>query len=37
VMADPYGDPRVPERASYAALLRFDADAFRSALSRRSQ
>jgi len=33
VVADPLGDPRVPERASYAALLRFDAAAFRRALS----
>jgi zinc transport system substrate-binding protein len=33
VVADPYGDPRVPERASYAALLRFDAAAFRRALA----
>jgi len=32
VLADPYGDPRVRERASYAALLRFDAAAFRTAL-----
>ena len=31
VVADPLGDPRVPERASYAALLRFDAAAFRRA------
>ena len=33
VVADPDGDPRVPERGSYAALLRFDAAAFRSALA----
>jgi ABC-type Zn uptake system ZnuABC Zn-binding protein ZnuA len=32
VVADPLGDPRVPERGSYAALLRFDAAAFRRAL-----
>lgn len=32
VMADPLGDARVPERGSYAALLRFDARAFRRAL-----
>jgi len=32
VVADPLGDPRAPERASYAALLRFDAAAFRKAL-----
>jgi len=32
IVADPLGDPRVPERASYAALLRFDAAAFRRAL-----
>jgi ABC-type Zn uptake system ZnuABC Zn-binding protein ZnuA len=32
VMADTLGDPRVPERGSYAALLRFDAAAFRRAL-----
>jgi ABC-type Zn uptake system ZnuABC Zn-binding protein ZnuA len=33
IVADPYGDPRVAERGSYAALLRFDAAAFRRALS----
>ena len=33
IVADPYGDPRVPERGSYAALLRFDAAAFRRALA----
>lgn len=32
VVADPLGDPRVPERGSYGALLRFDAAAFRRAL-----
>jgi len=32
VVADPYGDPRVPERASYEALLAFDAEAFRRAM-----
>jgi ABC-type Zn uptake system ZnuABC Zn-binding protein ZnuA len=32
VVADPLGDPRAPERARYAALLRFDAVAFRKAL-----
>ncbi len=32
IVADPYGDPRVAERGSYAALLRFDAAAFRRAL-----
>jgi ABC-type Zn uptake system ZnuABC Zn-binding protein ZnuA len=32
IVADPNGDPRVPERASYVALLRFDAAAFRAAL-----
>jgi ABC-type Zn uptake system ZnuABC Zn-binding protein ZnuA len=32
VVADPLGDPRVPERGSYEALLRFDAQAFRTAL-----
>lgn len=32
VVADPLGDPRTPERGSYAALLRFDAAAFRRAL-----
>jgi ABC-type Zn uptake system ZnuABC Zn-binding protein ZnuA len=32
VVADPLGDPRAPERGSYAALLRFDAAAFRRAL-----
>jgi len=32
VVADPYGDPRVPERSSYEALLAFDAEAFRRAL-----
>jgi len=37
VVADPYGDPRVPERASYEALLSFDAEAFRSALLGRSR
>lgn len=34
VMADPNGDPRDPARGSYAALLRFDAAAFRRALAR---
>jgi ABC-type Zn uptake system ZnuABC Zn-binding protein ZnuA len=33
VVADPYGDARVPERGSYGALLRFDAAAFRRALA----
>ena len=33
IVADPYGDPRVAERGSYAALLRFDAGAFQKALS----
>lgn len=33
IVADPLGDPRVPERGSYAALLRFDAAAFRRALA----
>jgi ABC-type Zn uptake system ZnuABC Zn-binding protein ZnuA len=33
VVADPNGDPRDPARASYAALLRFDAAAFRRALA----
>ena len=33
VVADPLGDPRAPERAGYAALLRFDAAAFRRALT----
>ena len=37
VVADPYGDPRVPARASYEALLAFDAEAFRSALLVRSR
>ena len=37
VVADPYGDPRVPERASYEALLSFDAEAFRSAVLGRSR
>ena len=32
IVADAYGDARVPERGSYAALLRFDAEAFRRAL-----
>jgi ABC-type Zn uptake system ZnuABC Zn-binding protein ZnuA len=32
VMVDPLGDPSVPERASYQALLRFDARAFARAL-----
>jgi ABC-type Zn uptake system ZnuABC Zn-binding protein ZnuA len=32
VVADPLGDPRAPERSSYAALMRFDAAAFRKAL-----
>jgi ABC-type Zn uptake system ZnuABC Zn-binding protein ZnuA len=32
IVADPYGDPRVAERGSYAALLRFDTAAFRRAL-----
>jgi ABC-type Zn uptake system ZnuABC Zn-binding protein ZnuA len=32
VVADPYGDPRVPERASYEALLAFDTEAFRRAM-----
>jgi zinc transport system substrate-binding protein len=32
VVVDPLGDPGVPERGSYAALLRFDAAAFRRAL-----
>jgi ABC-type Zn uptake system ZnuABC Zn-binding protein ZnuA len=35
VVADPYGDPRVPERASYEALLAFDAEAFRRAMQSR--
>jgi ABC-type Zn uptake system ZnuABC Zn-binding protein ZnuA len=33
VLVDGLGDPAVPERGSYAALLRFDARAFRRALS----
>jgi len=33
VLVDGLGDPRVPERGSYVALLRFDAAAFRQALS----
>jgi ABC-type Zn uptake system ZnuABC Zn-binding protein ZnuA len=33
VVADPNGDPRDPARASYVALLRFDAAAFRRALA----
>ena len=32
VVADPYGDPRSKDRGSYAALLRFDSAAFRTAL-----
>jgi ABC-type Zn uptake system ZnuABC Zn-binding protein ZnuA len=32
VVVDALGDPRVPERGSYAALLRFDAEAFGRAL-----
>jgi ABC-type Zn uptake system ZnuABC Zn-binding protein ZnuA len=32
VLVDGLGDPAVPERGSYAALLRFDAAAFRRAL-----
>jgi ABC-type Zn uptake system ZnuABC Zn-binding protein ZnuA len=32
IVADPYGDASVPERGTYAALLRFDAAAFRRAL-----
>jgi ABC-type Zn uptake system ZnuABC Zn-binding protein ZnuA len=33
VLVDGLGDPAVPERGSYAALLRFDAAAFRRALA----
>jgi ABC-type Zn uptake system ZnuABC Zn-binding protein ZnuA len=33
VVVDALGDPRVPERGSYAALLRWNAAAFRRALS----
>jgi hypothetical protein len=33
VLVDGLGDPAVPERGSYAALLRFDAQAFRRALA----
>jgi ABC-type Zn uptake system ZnuABC Zn-binding protein ZnuA len=33
VLVDGLGDPAVPERGSYAALLRFDAAAFRRALT----
>jgi ABC-type Zn uptake system ZnuABC Zn-binding protein ZnuA len=33
VLVDGLGDPAVPERARYAALLRFDAQAFRRALA----
>jgi ABC-type Zn2+ transport system substrate-binding protein/surface adhesin len=33
VVADPNGDPRDSSRGSYAALLRFDAAAFRRALA----
>jgi ABC-type Zn uptake system ZnuABC Zn-binding protein ZnuA len=32
VLVDPLGDPRDPERDSYAELLRFDARAFAHAL-----
>lgn len=33
VRVDALGDPTLPERGSYAALLRFDAEAFRRALA----
>ena len=33
IVADPLGDPGAADRASYAALLRFDAAAFRRALA----
>jgi ABC-type Zn uptake system ZnuABC Zn-binding protein ZnuA len=37
VLVDPLGDPTVPERATYEALLRFDARAFARALGGAAQ